>query len=132
MSWLISGIAAFISGLIGSMGMGGGGVLIIYLTLIAKVPQSTAQGINLLFFLPTAALAVIYYTKKKMIDWRYVFPLSFLGTLGTVLGSGLCGRFDNSGLTKLFGIFLLFMGVVGIFKKENPSETEGRQTGYKI
>ena len=71
MEWIISAAAGILSGIIGAMGMGGGGVLIIYLNLFTDIPQSTAQGINLLFFLPTAVLAVLYYTKKKLIICKH-------------------------------------------------------------
>ena len=50
MSTVIPIIAGFLSGLIGSMGFGGGGVLIIYLVVFANIPQLQAQGINLIFF----------------------------------------------------------------------------------
>lgn len=132
MEWLISAIAGILSGIIGSMGMGGGGVLIIYLKLFTDIPQSTAQGINLLFFLPTAVLAVLYYTKKKLIVWRIAIPFSLMGIVGTLAGCYFCGKFDNSVLTKLFGILLLVMGTTGIIKKEKPSVKEGRQNWNKI
>ena len=127
MNWIISAIAGILSGIIGAMGMGGGGVLIIYLKLFTDVPQSTAQGIHLLFFLPTAVLAVLYYTKKKLVVWRIALPFSLTGIVGTLVGCYFCGKFDNSVLTKLFGMLLLIMGVMGIVKKEKPSETEGGQ-----
>lgn len=123
MSFIISALAGFASGVIGAMGMGGGGVLIIYLNLFTDIPQSTAQGINLLFFLPTALLAVIYYSKKKLIDWRAALPFAVMGTLGTVIGCFLCGKFDNSVLTKMFGILLLVMGVLGLFKKDKSEKS---------
>ena len=43
-------IISFICALLAGMGVGGGGILIIYLTLFKNLPQATAQGINLLFF----------------------------------------------------------------------------------
>lgn len=123
MSWIISAIAGILSGIIGAMGMGGGGVLIIYLHLFTDIPQSTAQGINLLFFLPTAILAVLYYSKKRLIVWKIAVPFAMMGILGTLVGCYICGKFDNSLLTKLFGILLLIMGAVGIFKR-NRSEAK--------
>ena len=123
----MTGLAGVLSGVIGAMGMGGGGVLIIYLNLFTDIPQSTAQGINLLFFLPTAVLAVLYYTKKKLIIWRIAIPFSLMGIIGTLVGCYFCGKFDNSVLTRLFGILLLIMGAMGIVKKEKPSKAEGRQ-----
>lgn len=127
MGWIISAIAGILSGIIGAMGMGGGGVLIIYLNLFTDIPQSTAQGINLLFFLPTAVLAVIYYIRKRLIVWKVAVPFSAMGILGTLVGCYFCGKFDNSVLTKLFGMLLLVMGFTSILKKEKPSKTEGWQ-----
>ena len=50
-------IAAFFAAVLGSLGMGGGGVLLIYLTVFQNMAQLDAQGMNLLFFLPIAALS---------------------------------------------------------------------------
>ena len=127
MNWIISAAAGILSGIIGAMGMGGGGVLIIYLKLFTDVPQNTAQGINLLFFLPTAVLAVLYYTKKKLIVWSIALPFSAMGVLGTLIGCFLCGKINNSVLTKMFGILLIIMGTIGVVKREKPSTKEGRQ-----
>ncbi|MDE7390601.1 MAG: sulfite exporter TauE/SafE family protein [Lachnospiraceae bacterium] len=118
MEQVISAIAGIASGIIGAMGMGGGGVLIIYLNLFTDTPQSTAQGINLLFFLPTAVLSVLYYSRKKLIEWKIAIPFALMGMLGTLLGCFLCGRFDNTILQKMFGVLLLIMGAIGIFHKD--------------
>ncbi len=110
-------IAGILSGMIGSMGMGGGGVLIIYLSLFTDISQSRAQGINLLFFLPIALISVLRYSHKKLIVWKLAVPLALFGLIGTVLGSCLCGRFDNTILAKLFGILLCVMGVSALFSR---------------
>ena len=65
-------LAAFFSGLAGSLGLGGGGVLVLYLVLALGMPQLKAQGINLLFFIPCAVLSSIVYSFKKLIDWKSV------------------------------------------------------------
>lgn len=126
MEWIISAIAGILSGTIGAMGMGGGGVLIIYLNLFTDIPQNTAQGINLLFFLPTAILAVLYYCKKKLIVWKIALPFAAMGVIGTVIGSFLCGKFDNAILSKMFGVLLLVMGILGLLKKDK-SETDAKR-----
>ena len=46
------------------MGVGGGGLLVIYLTAIKDIPQLAAQGINLLFFLPSAFVSVLLQLKE--------------------------------------------------------------------
>lgn len=122
MEWIISAIAGILSGIIGAMGMGGGGVLIIYLNLFTDIPQSNAQGINLLFFLPTAVLAVLYYSKKKLIAWKIALPFAAMGIIGTIIGSFLCGKFDNGILSKMFGVLLLVMGALGLFKKDKSED----------
>ena len=53
---LLTFIAAFFTGLLASLGVGGGMVLIIWFTAVMGMSQLEAQGINLLFFLPIALL----------------------------------------------------------------------------
>ena len=62
--------AGLLSGIIGAMGLGGGAVLIIYLSVFTDMPQLKSQGINLLFFIPIAAAAVAVYGFKKQIKWK--------------------------------------------------------------
>ncbi len=121
MEWIISAVAGVLSGIIGAMGMGGGGVLIIYLNFFTDIPQSTAQGINLLFFLPTAVFSVLYYSRKKLIVWKIALPFAAMGVIGTLIGCFLCGKFDNGILSKMFGFLLLIMGALGLFKKEKKT-----------
>ena len=52
-------IIGLLSGVAASMGFGGGFVLIIYLTVFLNIDQITAQGVNLLFFLPVALVSII-------------------------------------------------------------------------
>ncbi len=113
----MTGLAGVLSGVIGAMGMGGGGVLIIYLSLFTDTAQSQAQGINLLFFLPVALVSVIRNSHKNLIEWKIAVPLALLGIFGTVLGSFLCGRFDNTILAKMFGVLLCIMGGITLFSR---------------
>ena len=52
MIYALSSIAAILSGVFAAMGFGGGSIFIIYLTLFENLPQTLAQGINLIFFIP--------------------------------------------------------------------------------
>ena len=51
---MMEAVIGFLTGIMASMGLGGGFVLVVWLTLFADVQQRTAQGINVLFFLPIA------------------------------------------------------------------------------
>ena len=55
MAWPISLLAGAVTGVLSGFGIGGGTLLLIYMTAFAGVPQNLAQGVNLLYFLPTAA-----------------------------------------------------------------------------
>ena len=80
-------IAAFLSGLLGSMGFGGGSVLIIYLTLFAGTNQLTAQGVNLLFFIPCALASVIINIKNKLVKYWVGMYVVLGGAVGVAVGA---------------------------------------------
>ncbi len=122
---MITYIASFLSGLLGSMGFGGGSVLIIYLTLFADTPQVTAQGINLLFFIPCAVLSVVINAKNKLIKYRQGVYLIAGGVVGIALGSFAVSMIDTSLLSKLFGGFIFIIGLITLFQKpKKPNKSE--------
>ena len=110
-------LAAFFSGLAGSLGLGGGGVLVLYLVLALGMPQLKAQGINLLFFIPCAALSSIVYSFKKLIDWKSVLLFAAGGLPGVLLGSLAVSHMNSNIPGKIFGGFLLLMGIKELFRK---------------
>ena len=99
------------------MGLGGGAVLIIYLTVFKDMEQLKAQGINLLFFIPIATLAVIIYAFKKQIKWRTTLPLAAGGVLGAVGGFFLTSFIGGNFTAKMFGAFLILLGLKELFFK---------------
>jgi uncharacterized membrane protein YfcA len=110
-------LAGLLSGIVGAMGLGGGAVLIIYLTLFTETEQLTAQGINLLFFIPIAVIAVLIYAKRKLIEWKTVFKTASCGVIGSALGIYLGGFIGGEWISKIFGLFLCILGLIEIFKK---------------
>ncbi len=120
-------LAGLFSGVLGAMGLGGGSVLIIYLTLFTDTEQLSAQGINLLFFIPIALLAVIIYSAKRKIRWRIVIPLSLWGVLGATTGIMLTKYLGGNLTSKLFGGLLILMGLFEIFKRNNKTVAEKKK-----
>lgn len=115
-------LAGLLSGIIGGMGLGGGAVLIIYLTVFKDVEQLRAQGINLLFFIPIASVAVTIYAIKKQIKWRVTIPIAVGGILGAAGGFFLTDFLGGNLTAKMFGGFLIFLGIKELFfKRKNPS-----------
>lgn len=119
-------LAGLFSGIIGAMGLGGGAVLIIYLSIFTDTPQLKSQGINLLFFIPTAVAAVIVYAIKKQIKWKTVLRVALWGLLGAAVGIYFADLLGGELTSKLFGGLLVIMGVIEILgKKEKKLSKRG-------
>lgn len=114
-------LAGLFSGILGGMGLGGGGILIIYLSLFTETRQLTAQGINLLFFIPIGILALIIYSFKKQIKWKAVFKFSLWGLLGSVTGLYFTDFLGGKITGKLFGGLLVILGIIEIFKRKRKT-----------
>ncbi len=110
-------IAGLSTGIMASMGMGGGAVLLIYLTVFKNTPQLAAQGINLLFFIPIGLLSVIIYWKRGEIKFKKIWPFAALGLAGALIGIYLTTLFKGEILAKVFGAFLILVGGFEIFGK---------------
>ena len=124
---IVALLAGLFSGIIGSMGLGGGAVLLIYLTLFADVKQQTAQGINLLFFIPIAVVSVIIYTTKGQIKWKTALKIAAWGLVGAVVGLTVTSYLGGEITAKVFGGLLVLMGVKEIFAK---SVAQGNEKCY--
>ncbi len=109
-------IIGFCSGIISGMGIGGGAILIPALILLQNIEQQTAQGINLLYFLPTAIVSLIVHIKNKNVLLKTALILGISGVLGAIGGSLLAVKLSGGLLRKLFGGFLLLIGVYEVYK----------------
>ena len=126
-SWIILIITGLASGIISGMGMGGGAVLIPALVLAVNPPQHIAQSVNLLFFVPTAVVALVIHIKNKSIDFKMGVPIIIFGLAGALVGSWLAARLAAGDLRKLFGWFLLAMSIYEMFRKGRTEEGKTQQ-----
>ena len=120
MIWLF--LIGLISGVISGMGIGGGAILIPALTLIFDFEQKMAQNINLLYFIPTAIIAIFVHSKNKNIEKKGLFKIIIFGIVGAIIGSVIAINLKGEILRKIFGWFLLFMGISEMFKKEKEKK----------
>lgn len=107
MKLAVGTVLGFLTGL----GVGGGSLLILWLTILAGVDQSIARGINLLFFLPSALIACCFRWKQGTLQLRKVLPAIFAGCAAAGLFSWFGRIIDAAVLKKLFGVLLLFTGL---------------------
>ena len=121
----------FLGGILGGMGMGGGTLLIPLITIFLSVEQKSAQGINLIAFLPMAIVALVIHLKNKMVDFKNIIWFIIPGILASVGLSFLASSLDNQILKFLFGIFLILIAVYeGIelyFEAKNYFDKKKRQ-----
>lgn len=115
-------IIGILSGIAASMGFGGGFVLIIYLTVFEGVNQITAQGVNLLFFLPVALVSLIIHWKNGFIKWKMLLRLVPGGLLGIALGAFAAAHINVDFLQRLFAGLLIFVGFKELFHKNRSSD----------
>lgn len=108
-------LIGIISGMVTAIGMGGGTVLILLLTLFLGVNQHTAQAVNLIFFVPTSITAIIMNIKNKNIDFKIAISIIFWGIIGSIIGAFISGKIEVNHLKKYFGIFLFFIAIHEIY-----------------
>ena len=116
--WLIPALAGAVTGILSGFGIGGGSLLLIYMTSFAGVPQNLAQGINLLYFLPTAATALPSHFKNRCIEKAALLPAIAVGLAGTALAAWAATSLDVPLLRKCFGGFLLIVGLRELFRRD--------------
>ncbi len=131
MSWLWFGIAGIVSGVIAGMGMGGGTLLIPILTIFLSVAQRSAQGINLIAFIPTAVVALIIHCKNKLVDFKVAIPIIIGGVIASICGSLLAMNLSNKVLQRLFGGFLLLVGIWQVICIVIAKQTENSKPKFK-
>lgn len=118
---MMAAVVGFFSGIISGLGIGGGTVLIPALIILMGLDQHQAQGINLIYFIPTAIMALRTHHKNGNVEWQTAKSLVWLGLVGAVAGSFLAVSMDANLLRKIFGGFLMVMGLSEVFKKASPA-----------
>ena len=108
---ILNFIIGVATGIISGFGIGGGSLLVLYLTAVNGMPQHTARGINLLYFIGCAPAALIGHIKNKLVEWQVVLWCSLAGVAVAIPTSLLANHFNNDWLRRLFGLLLLYIGI---------------------
>ena len=122
LSWSFALVIGLLTGILSGFGIGGGTILMIYLTAFAAFPQKIAQGINLLYFIPTAAAALMLHRKHHQLKWNAVLPAALCGCATAAAFSFLAMGMNLTLLRRLFGVFLLFTGISELKKKPKNAD----------
>jgi len=127
-SWLVYVLAGLASGVVCGMGIGGGIILIPALTLFLGMEQQAAQKINLLYFIPTAAIALRSHSKSGNIEKSGLVRLTVYGIIGAIAGAFVAINIDGGYLRKGFAIFLLCMATYELVKGYRKWKTKDSKT----
>lgn len=116
-SWPVALLAGAVTGVLSGYGIGGGSLLLVWMTAFAGVDQRLAQGINLLYFLPTAAAALPAHFKNGQVEKTGLVPAILAGLPAAALGAWAASVLELGLLRKCFGVFLLVIGVKQLLQK---------------
>ena len=121
MNFGLNVIVGFLAAVISAMGMGGGGILLIYLSAFTSTPQLKAQGVNLIYFIPIAIVSLVFHIKNGFIKKKESLFMIASAVPTAALGAFLSGNIDQDILRKGLALFLLFLGlkeIITSFRKK--------------
>ena len=78
------------------------------MTLFLGVDHTTAQGINLLYFLPTAGVSLFFHRRNGLLDKTAIRRCVPAGLVTAAAAAWLATAVDVEILRRPFGVFLLF------------------------
>ena len=97
------------------MGVGGGGLFVIYLTLCLNFPQLISQGTNLFLFIIAGAFSLFIHIKRRKIKLKQVLIMITLGCLGAILSSSLVNSLDPKYARYSLGALLIVSGLITLY-----------------
>ncbi len=118
MSAVWAAAVGLLTGILSGFGIGGGSLLLLYLTLCAGVGQYQAGGVNLLYFLACAPAALISHRKNGLIDSSAVKYCVPAGVFTSICAALFAARLSTDLLRRAFGVFLLYIGAKELFRKK--------------
>lgn len=110
-SWPVALIIGTVLGFLSGLGIGGGSLLMLWLTIVLGVDHRIARGINLLFFLPSASVACVFRWKQGCVKPKNILPAMITGCAAAAICSWIGTMLNLELLKKLFGGLLIITGL---------------------
>ena len=109
-------------GFLAGLGVGGGSLLMLWLTLVLETPQATAQAMNLMFFIPSALVATLMRKEQGTLQLRPILPAMLAAVAASSLCTVLLQGTDTDLMRKLFGVLLLGTGLRELFYRDRKAK----------
>lgn len=111
----LSILVGLICGFLAGLGVGGGSLLMLWLTAVLSVEPQIARGINLMFFIPAALSVSVFRWHQGQIRFRQIRQTVLAGCVAAIAGCVISGWLDQQIMRKLFGGLLLVTGARELF-----------------
>lgn len=98
------------------MGVGGGGLLVIWLTVLEDMPQLVAQGINLYYFIFASVASLPMHIGLRKLDFKTVALPASLGAVFSLLGCRLAMISSEMLVRRIFAVLLIVGGATVFIK----------------
>ena len=121
--WILPFFCGLGASVISAWGVGGGTLLLLVMTLFFGVDQRTAQAVNLLFFLPTAASALVCHARGGYLDKPTLKAAVPVAVAAALVGAWVSNAVDVEVLRKPFGVYLLLSGVSLVWPQKKDRES---------
>lgn len=108
-------------GFLTGLGVGGGSLLILWLTAVLSWDPAAARGVNLLFFLPGAFLSCLLRKRQGQLPLKKLLPAVISGVIAAAVTAWVSAGLETGLLRKLFGALLLVTGVRELFYRPKDS-----------
>lgn len=116
-------LATFLIAALCGMGVGSGGLFIVYLTMIAEYQQLAAQGLNLYFFIFSTSTALLMHVKKQRLPLKRLMYVCIIGSVGCAAGAMLAQNISGGILRSVFAVFLIASGSISLFSGKKMKKT---------
>lgn len=120
--WLGSLGAGFLGAL---TGLGGGVVIIPFLSLVLGVDIRYAIGASLVSVIATSSGAAAAYVKEGFTNIRIGMFLEMATTMGALVGAALAARISTAAIAVIFGCVLIYSAYLS--SRAEPKETKQRE-----
>lgn len=114
---VVSIVVGTVLGFLAGLGVGGGSLLILWLTFVVNMEPNMARFINLVFFVPAAVISCFFRWKQGRLDFHQALPAILAGCIAAGGCAFWAAYLDIALLQKLFGGLLILTGLRELFYK---------------
>jgi len=112
---VVSLLIGTLLGVLAGLGIGGGSLLMLWLTLFENTSPATARGINLMFFITAAGAVSVLRCRKGGIEWKQILPANISGCFAAGVCSLIGRHIDGEILRTVLGVLFLITGARELF-----------------